>query len=242
VETNLEYPNAGGVEDWDSLYRARGDEVQTHRPVFTGDVFLKVRVQGIGQTKTKSIMIIQHPCALRTDGVNLHPRLPAAEVRTHPLISAEDWTKHISKMPLPELVPTAESGKRHQAAFFDELYLVDPEELDPAKRAACLSQTGVNLVLQRWVNHSSRVVVATWKYQEVSSAVYEEADLIEEWCEERTRPEATAQEATLEALKWLRADAGGGVTRQQLLENPQNRSGIRKEMRAALRALRTERV
>lgn len=81
-----------------------------------------------------------------------------------------------------------------------------------------------------------------WKYQEVSSAVYEEADLIEEWCEERMRPEATAQEATLEALKWLRADAGGGVTRQQLLENPQNRSGIRKEMRTALRALRAERV
>lgn len=75
-------------------------------------------------------------------------------------------------MPLPELVPTATSGRRHQAAFFDELYLVAPDDLVPEKRVACLSQTGVNLMLQRWINHNSRAVVPTGTYQEVSSPSY----------------------------------------------------------------------
>ena len=113
----LEYPGAPGVADWASMYRARADEVQAHRAVFTGDVYLKVPVYTLGARRTKSVMILQHPCALRTDGVNLHPRLLVAEIRTHPLIAAKDWTKHLSKMPLPELIPDATSGKRHQAVF-----------------------------------------------------------------------------------------------------------------------------
>lgn len=234
---NLEFPNAEGVADWDALYRARGDEVEAHRPIFTGDVFAKVEVQSLRETKTKSIMILAHPCALRTNGVDLQPRLMVAEVRTHPLIPAEAWTKHMSKMPLPELIPTVTSGKRHQAAFFDELYLVAPDDLVPDKRIACFSQTGVNIMLQRWVNHTSRAVVPTGTYQEVSSPAYEEADLIEEWCEDRLGAGLTIHAATVEAMKWLREDPGG-VMRQQLLEDPQHRSTVRKEMRAALRALR----
>lgn len=85
----------------------------------------------------------------------------------------------MSKMPLPELIPTLETGRRHQAAFFDEPYLVSPDDLMPDKRIAYLSQTGVNLLLQRWVHHNSRVVVPTATYQEVSSPAYEEADLID---------------------------------------------------------------
>jgi hypothetical protein len=53
-------------------------------------------------------------------------------------------------MPLPELIPVLETGKRHQAAFFNELYLVGADDLTLDKRFACLSQTGVNLLLQRW--------------------------------------------------------------------------------------------
>jgi hypothetical protein len=150
-ENILEYPGAPGVPDWDSLYRARGDEVQAHRSIFTGDVYVKIEVQTLGATRTKPVMILQHPCALRTDGITLHPRLLVAEIRRHPLVPAEDWTRHLSKMPLPDLIPDATSGKRHQAAFFDELYLVAPENLIPENRIACLSQSGVNLLLQRWV-------------------------------------------------------------------------------------------
>ena len=227
----------GYPSDWDDLYRARGDEVQSHRPVFTGDVYAKVEVQSIREEKRKPVMILQHPCALRTNGVDLHARLMVAEVRTHPVIPVEDWTRHVSKMPLPELIPTVESGRRNQAAFFDEIYLVSPEALDGTSRIACLSQAGVNLVLQRWVYHNSRAIIPTWQYQEASSAAYEEADLIEEWCEERIGPDVTAQDATVEAMKWLREDVDGARTRQQRLEDPQQRSAVRREMRAALKAL-----
>lgn len=232
---DLEYPGAAGVPDWDSLYRARGDEVVRQRPIFTGDVFEKVSVQGLGQTRTKSIIVLQHPCALRSNGVDLQPRLMVAEVRQHPVIPAEDWTGHVSKMPLPDLNPSVTSGKRHQAAFFDEPYLVGPDDLDLGKRIACLSQTGVNLLLQRWIHHNSRAVIPTATYQEVSSPAYEEADLIEEWVEERLEAGLDLGEATVEAVKWLREDAGGGVMRQRLLEDPQNRSTVRQQLRAALR-------
>ncbi len=237
---DLEYPGTEDVPDWDALYRSRGDEVAAHRPVFTGDVFSKieVQVQSPGETKRKSVIILQHPCALRTNGVELHPRLLVAEIRTHPLIPVEHWSRHISKMPLADLVPTVTSGKRHQAAFFDELYLVGPDQLDLQQRVACLSHLGVNLLFQRWVHHSSRVVVPAATYLEVSSPAYEEADLIEDWCEDRVEAGLTVREATDEALKWLREDLGTGITRQQMLEDPQNRSAVRQQQRAALRELR----
>lgn len=235
---DLEHPGEAGVPDWDSLYRTRRAEVVRHRPVFTGDVFEKVSVHGLGQTRTKDVIVLQHPCALRSNGVDLQPRLMVAEVRQHKVIPVEDWTGHISKMPLPDLNPSVTSGKRHRAAFFDEPYLIGPNDLDLDKRVACLSQTGVNLLLQRWVHHNSRAVVATGTYQEVSSPAYEEADLIEEWVDERLEVGQDLREATAEAANWLREDAGGGVTRQSLLEEPQSRSTVRQQLRAALRSLR----
>ena len=72
---------------------------------------------------------------------------------------------------------------------------------------------------------------------EVTSGVFEEADLNEEWCEERMTSGVTTEQATKECVEWLREDAGGGQMRQRMLEDPQSRSGIRKQMRAALRAL-----
>lgn len=235
---DLEYPGADGVPDWDSLYRARGEEVVRHRPIFTGDVFEKIPVQGLGESKTKTVIVLQHPCALRSNGVDLHPRLMVAELRNHKVIPVDDWTKHLGKMPLPELIPALQTGRRHQAAFFDEPYLVGPDDLALEKRIACLSQMGVNLLLQRWVHHNSRVVVPTATYQEMSSPAYEEADLIEEWCEERVNAGLKTEEAAVEAMKWLREDIDGGVTRQRMLENPQNRSTVRRQMRVALRQLR----
>ncbi len=112
---DLEYPGADGVPDWDSLYRARGDEVVRHRPVFTGDVFEKVPVQGLEETKTKTVIVLQHPCALRSNGVDLHSRLMVAEVRDHRVIPLESWTGHVSKMPLPDLIPTVETRRRRRS-------------------------------------------------------------------------------------------------------------------------------
>jgi hypothetical protein len=231
VGSELESPTAGP----DSLYRARGDEVSPNRPIFTGDVFVGTEVHALGEIKTKDVIVLQHPCSLRTNGVDLQPRLLVAELRRHKII--EDWTSHISKMPLPEVLITVTSGRRHQAAFFDDLYFVAPEQLWPERRVACLTPEGVNLLLQRWVFHNSRVVAETWKIQKVTGGPYDEADLTEEWVDERTLVGINVHDAMLEALDWLRATSANGETRQRMLEDPQKRSPVRQEMRAHLRSL-----
>ncbi len=79
---DLEHP--GGTDedpDWESLYRARGEEVVAHRPFFTGDIFTHTLVRGIDEPKTRTIALLQHPCALRTNGVDLVARLLVAELR-----------------------------------------------------------------------------------------------------------------------------------------------------------------
>lgn len=235
---DLEYPGTPGKPDWLSLYRARDDEVMRHRPIFTGDVFEKVTVQSVGTTKVKDVIVLQHPCALRTDGITLHSRLVVAELRQHTVIPHESWISgHYALMPLPELRSSVTSNRRHQAAFFNEIYLAGAAALDLNSRIACLSPVGVNLLLQRWVHHNSRVVVPTFTYEAQTSPSYEEAELIETWCEERTAVGIGLDDAATEAMKWLREDAGNGVTHQVLLQNPQSRSAVRRQMRTALKAL-----
>lgn len=236
---DLESPGTDEAPNWESLYRARGDEVVPHRPIFTGDVFEKVTVFGPEVIKNKTIMVLQHPCALRTNGVDLVSRILVAEIRKHKIIPPSDWTRHVAKLPLAELIPTVETGTRNQAVFFDEIYLTRPSDLKIENRIACLSQAGVNLLLQRWVNHNSRAVIPTFTYQGATSPVLEEADLIEYWSEERIEDGLSIRDAAAEAVDWLRKELTDGSTRQQRLKNPQNRSTIRREMRTALRELRT---
>lgn len=66
--------------------------------------------------------------------------------------------------------------------------------------------------------------------------MYEEADLIEELCEERLALNIPPEKATAECVTWLREEVGG-VTRQRMLEDEQNRSQIRRQMRLAIRSL-----
>jgi hypothetical protein len=238
VPNGLEAPGSAQSPAWGDLYRSLGEEVVSHRPIFTGDVFEKATVFALSETKTKNVIVLQHPCALRTDGVNLHSRILVAEVRNHSVIEWDAWDGHLSKMPLPGLKPTVESGQRNQAAMFESLYFAGPESLVLEKRIACLSQLGVNLLLQRWVHHNSRAVIPTMVYQEVTSPVYEEADLIEEWCEQRAGPGLSIKDASMEAVEWLREVDANGVMRQELLRDPQTRSGVRRSMRAALKDLR----
>lgn len=229
---DLESPG-GGSQDCARLYRARGGEVERHRPLFTGDVFADVPLTGSTETvKPRTVLIIQHPCAMRTNGYELVPRLLVAEVRQHRLLAAEEWTRFGKLMPLPDLFPDVEGRRRHQAAFFDQLHLTEARAL--TQRVACLSQFGVNLLLQRWVNHNSRVVVPTFQFNCATVGVFEESDLIEEWCFERAAEDVPAADATAECVHWLRQD-GGGIMRQRMLEDDQARSSVRRQMRAALR-------
>lgn len=88
----LEYP---GVEGFAVGTACTGHEATRSKPTgrSSPETSFKVEVHGLAETKTKSIMVLQHPCALRTNGVDLQPRLMVAEVRTHSLVPAEDWTQ-----------------------------------------------------------------------------------------------------------------------------------------------------
>ena len=72
MSKSLESPHAEGIPRWDALYRARGEEVSETRPIFTGDVFTKVQLPGsTGNVKARTVAVLQHPCSMRTNGVDL---------------------------------------------------------------------------------------------------------------------------------------------------------------------------
>ena len=229
---DLESPYVEGVPDWDALYRACGDEVGLTRPIFTGDVFTGVQLPGsTGKTKARSVVILQHPCSMRTNGVDLAWQVLAAEVTNRKELEERSWVGgNFNLMPLPDIRPDVTSQSQHQAANFDNLYTIAPTLL--TSRIASLSPYGVNLLLQRWVHYSSRVVVPTHTFHEQTTAFYEEADLIEEWCDEASGDDPRV--ATQACLDWLRADRDGS-TYQELLKNPQSHSMIRRAMRQVLR-------
>lgn len=230
----LEAPGTDAAPEWASLYRARGDEVVAHRPLFTGDVFVGVSL--VGESSPKNVIILQHPCAIRA-GVALLPKLLVAEVNPSGKLHPSQWAGGSYKqLPLAEL---QQGGKPADfAAFFIKHHLVTPAELDAADRVACLSQRGVNLLMQRWVNHNSRVVVPTQMYQEVSAPQFEEADMMEDWCTDREDDGITVEAATVEIDNWLSWEDANGVLRRDRLKDEQDRSGLRRELRGHLKALR----
>jgi len=228
---NLEPPNDNS-DDWDVLYLARGDdEVVGHRPFLTGDVFSDVTVRKPrSDPKTKDVIVIQHPCAMRPNGVDLANSLLVAEVHRFPVLPPDKWSGSGKLMPLPDLLTGVISGRKNQAAFFDDTYHVHP--LDLTERIACLSLRGVNLLLQRWVYHSSRVIVPSFDFNSAVTPVYEQADIIEEWCEIAMGVGRTLDEANHDAHAWLR-EMDQGRTREKALEDPQLRPLIRRGARTA---------
>jgi hypothetical protein len=231
----LEAPGSDAVPEWSSLYRARGDEVTRHRPEFTGDVFADVSLAGEDQRKT--LIILQHPCAIRTDGVALMSRLLVAEVIPDRILRPSQWADgHYKQLPLVELRP--DENPAHFAAFFTKHYVATPAELRAGTRIACMSQRGVNLLLQRWVHHNSRVIVATQRYQEVSAPQFEEADMTEDWCMDREEDGVPLETAAREVDQWLSEKDSDGVSRRDQLKDEQQRGELRRALRAHLRLLR----
>ena len=56
ADDTLEYPGPEGNPDWAALYLYRGSDVVKARPVFTGDVFFDVEVQGVGAIEYKNVV------------------------------------------------------------------------------------------------------------------------------------------------------------------------------------------
>ncbi|SIH06810.1 Uncharacterised protein [Mycobacteroides abscessus subsp. abscessus] len=226
----LETPGDDEAPDWGSIYLYRGEEVSKFRPVFTGDVFLLPENAGM-------VQIIQHPCAIRLDGVHLVPQLLVSTVDSSKALKPSAWKGNFKQFPLPDLEG---DGTEHRSAFFHKPSLVSPDVIGLGKRVACLSQFGVNLLLQRWVHHNSRVVVPTWSVDEATAEQYEEADLVEEWGESWDLAGLDPAESESSVHDWLRSDAGNGSNWQSMLSAPQTRSKVRSAMRGELRRITTE--
>ncbi|MET7746568.1 hypothetical protein [Streptomyces sp. NPDC005385] len=218
------------------LYHACGGDVVTARPLLTGDVFEDVTIiEADGTTRAITAMVLDHPCSLRADGVTLVPRLAVAVV-----LPAEGahWSGSFNRMFLPVPFPQTSKEVKACAAFFDQCYHVSPEQLHVGKRIACLNPLGINILLQRRVKHFSRVTVEAFKFQEANEGVYEEADLIEEWCLDREDDGLKEDEAMAECVAWLREELPDGRRRRVLLDDSQTRSPVRREARSYVRALR----
>lgn len=229
---NLEAPGTDEAPEYESLYRARGDEVAPQRPIFTGDVFFDVAVEG--EEQTRNVIVLQHPCVIRK-GVELTPKLLVAEVASAAVLPPSQWVgKFYRRLPLAELVA---GEPKHFAAFFDRHHLIKRKDLELDHRVATMSQRGVNLLMQRWVHHNSRVIVPTQEYQKVTSAQYDEADIIEGWCIDREDDGVSLDNATVEIDTWLTGDKTPTSPRARL-EDPQQRSAIRREVRSYLRSVR----
>lgn len=218
--SDLETP--GTSED---LYLARGAEVAdlAYRPIFTGDVFQ--------MADGSRVAVIQHPCAFR-NGATLSSHILVADVAESGQ-SPTDWSKgHYKFMYLPEASGTSRGTWR---VSFLELRIVTPQSLQGADRVAILSSFGVNLLLQRWLHHNSRVVVPTGRLQESTSGPFDEADLIGESVFDLLERGMSRVDADQWIDSWFGDEhAGSGISRRDALNSRQSVASVRSSLRKAI--------
>lgn len=207
--------------DKTDIYSAIGEEISEHRPMFTGDIY---------EHDDSLRLIVQHPCAIR-QGTHLNPKILVCPVAPNGNLRS-NWSKCSYKiMPLPNLV----DGKDYSADFVD-LDLAPSSELHNSHRQAALSHYGVNLLLQRWLHHNSRVIVPTVTLSAATVGPFTEADLTEEWIDERADYGIEPLQAMVECSNWLDMRVST-VSRRDELSNPQHASRIRREARQHWKSL-----
>jgi len=217
-------------DDPEDLYLARGPEVILARPLLTGDVLDGIVIPGLDDAPGLAI-IVTHPCSMRRDGVDLADRLLTARVEAYQPVAPEQWKGHWKVMPLPTLMPTPAG---HLAARLDKIGLVPSGVVAAATRIACLTPYGVNLLQQRFIWHLTRFCASTSRLNETCAAVFEEADLHEEWVAHRVAAGSEVAAAAAEFHAWIRSEDSDSVRRQERLIDPQRLAGIRREMRREL--------
>lgn len=193
----------------------------------TGDVFTQTTVPGLDGTGLA--IVLTHPCSMRVDGVKLASRLLMARVVPTNPIPLPAWRDgHFKVMPLPGLLGT------HHSARFDEIGLVESGSLAERTRVACMTPHGVHLLQQRFIWYLTRFLAPTCRLAEVTEAVFEEADLQEEWVERSVSRGDDPQSAAATFHEWIRSPDSSGVPRQDQLQQKDLRAGVRRQMRTHL--------
>jgi hypothetical protein len=219
----LEIP--GSVND---LCLARHGEVNPNRPPFTGDVFTGAHVPILGE-EPRTVAILSHPCSMRT-GARLAALLHVAPVEPHQAPNDAVWRRHFKWMPIGPI-----GELEHAAIRLDRMTLAAGDQLDVGQRVFCASRPGINLIRQRLVHQLTRVVVPTFEFDAEAAGAHEEADLLEEWTDETVLRGGEVEQACADFHAWITA-TDGDRTRQDLLVEPQAVPGVRKAMRAELKA------
>lgn len=206
------------------LYLARGDEVEelAERPLFTGDL-LEIESGGV-------IALLQHPCSMR-QGQKFRPNLLVAEVIPWTQPVPDDWTTHIKRMVLPDARPEGAVSVE-----FDSAQIMASEVVERAARAVIMSPRGVNLLLQRWVHHLTRVVVPSWRIHQAIAAQHEEADFIGEAVGDLVASGIDRVDANRLVDEWLDFKEDGNRRRAGFAD-PQAHSDLRRDIRQAVREL-----
>lgn len=227
-EEELEAPPSA-----DALYLYRAHEVVRERPVQTGDVFDGVEIPGLDDGPGLAI-VLNHPCSMRSNGVDLLDRLQLARVTSYQEVPLKAWKRHFQRiMPLPDLLLDGDD----YAALFSDFGLFRSNSLDLDRRVACLDALGINLLQQRFIWYVSRFIAPTKELHKSCVVAFQEIALMEEWNNgwaDSGMPEDDAGHAFHD---WMREGDGQGATRQDRLADEQQRAPIRREMRAHLRGL-----
>ena len=215
----------------DKLYLARQGEVSACRPLLTGDVIDDVAIPGVDGRGLA--IIIAHPCQMRGKRASLKARVLAARVHAHAPVDRTAWmTGFYDRMPLPELMGDSDL----YVGDFSALGLVDSQELADGPRVACLMPFGINMLQQRLVKHMTRLEVETFRLHEACASAFDEADLLEEFCETVTSGGMDLVEAAALFDAFIRADRKGG-TYQDALRDPQLRPQVRIACRTEARRI-----
>jgi hypothetical protein len=211
------------------MYMARGDDVDPFRPLFTGDVYKRRESGG----NTNVVVVLQHPCALRIGGVDLVPNVLSAPLKPSSR-HRSDWAKESMRvMPFPAL----EHGADFSADFVGVVLIPSADFATAWERIAILSELGVNLLVQRWVHHNSRVVIPTITYNAQTAGPFHEADLEAEWCWSLSSTTPAGISVEHDFHDWLRQPWSVDETqsRQEILDDPQKRAGVRRAMNAEIK-------
>lgn len=171
------------------------EEASSYRPISTGDIFGGIRVAGSTDEEASHglAMLVAHPSAMRK-GAALEPRARAAPVAPVKNLSRTKWSKgHFNVFPLPLLCPVAKKNgfnidDRGWAALLEVSAPVETAGLDVRERIACLSPTGIHLLLQKLVHADTRYPVKEDMLARVFAPKLEEIEMLQTWNEELVEP------------------------------------------------------
>jgi hypothetical protein len=155
-----------GLAEPESAEDLYDDTATKYRPIMMGDIFTEVLVPGSTDEEQASglAMVVAHPSGMRTGPALVERARAAPVVRDARLNSAKVIKGHIDFFQLPLLTDSAARsgvaiGNGPWGARLDLAAPVSTSGLDLQRRIVCLSETGVELLVQRLSFSDTRVAV-----------------------------------------------------------------------------------